>query len=76
MLSAIVRAGRPDLKRAGIMHCRECGTEFEMSDPLGDDICDGCYEALYEDEDDLEYDEAFSDDSPYPELDWTSEWPE
>ena len=59
-----------------MMHCRECGIEFEMSDPPGDDICDGCYEALYEDEDDLEYDEAFADDSPYPELDWMSEWPE
>lgn len=57
-------------------HCRECGIEFGMLDPLGDDLCNACYEALYEDEDDLEYDEAFADNSPYPELDWMGEWPE
>ncbi len=74
-LSASARLSRPGPEGAGMMHCRECGIEFEMSDPLGNDICDGCYEALYEDDDDLEYDEAFADDSPFPELDWIGEWP-
>lgn len=45
-----------------------------MSDPLGDDICDGCYEALYADDDDPEYDDAVADDTPFPEFDWMGEW--
>lgn len=50
--SPSVRVSKPDQKRAAIMHCRECGIELGMSNPLGDDICDDCCKTLYADEDD------------------------
>ncbi|UCC30065.1 MAG: hypothetical protein JSU86_17940 [Phycisphaerales bacterium] len=56
------------------MRCRECGIEFEMSDPLGGGICDGCYEALYADDDDSKYGDTFADHTFFPELDWMWEW--
>ena len=73
-LSTSACASRPGQERAEMMRCRECGIEFETSDPLGTDICDGCYEALYEDDDDSAYDDAFADDNPFPEFDWMGEW--
>jgi hypothetical protein len=56
------------------MHCRECGIEFEQPDPLGDDLCEGCHAALFADDDDTEYEDAFADDTTFPEFDWSEEW--
>jgi len=50
--------------------CIQCGIEFEATDPLGSDLCDACCEAQYMDDDDLEYDNAYADESCFPEFDW------
>ena len=54
-------------------HCRECGIEFEKSDPLEDDICEGCFEAIFVEDDDPKYEDAFGEEAPFPEFDWTEE---
>ena len=56
------------------MYCRECGIEFEESDPLDDELCSGCREGLYAEDDDPYDGAALAGDSPFPEFDWAAEW--
>lgn len=59
-----------------MMRCSICGIELEMLDQLGNDLCDDCYEELHVDDDDPDDDDAFADDVPFPEFDWTDDWTE